>query len=156
MSALGAAEQLCLGCMRPKGDGEICPRCGYRLDPNRNPLALPYREVVGQKFLIGRILGKPGGFGTTYLAWDLVLQTALAVKEYLPRDLASRAADRSSAILQSAGDRELYEYGLNQFLQEARTLAQISHPKVAALVLAIGGIGWIAAHRGQERAPLAA
>jgi serine/threonine protein kinase len=90
MSALGATEQLCLGCMRPKGDGEICPRCGYRLDPNRNPLALPCREVVGQKFLIGRILGKPGGFGMTYLAWDLVLQTAVAVKEYLPRDLASR------------------------------------------------------------------
>lgn len=119
--------------MRRKGQTDACPHCGYREDPNRNPALLPYRALLTRKFVVGRTLGKPGGFGVTYLAWDAMLQTAVAVKEYLPRELASRAADHTSIVLQSPRDSDRYDYGLEQFLREARTMAQIVHPNVVRI-----------------------
>jgi serine/threonine protein kinase len=121
---------LCLGCMQDKGDAVACPKCGYRLDEKRSPLVLPYQSVLNNKFLVGRILGKPGGFGVTYLAWDLILQTAVAVKEYLPRDLVSRDANKLTVVPHSREEGEEFAYGLSQFLREARTLARFNHPNV--------------------------
>lgn len=125
-----ATTQLCMGCMQSKDEAVVCPKCGYRPNKDRNPLVLPYQAVLNNKFLIGRILGKPGGFGVTYLAWDRILQTTVAVKEYLPRELASRSPDHTTVMLHTPKDKERFVYGLNQFLQEARTLAQFSHPNV--------------------------
>ena len=36
-----------------------------------------------------------GGFGMTYLGWDTNLEKHVAIKEYLPTDLAVRALDGS-------------------------------------------------------------
>jgi len=44
-----------------------------------------------QEYQLGRVLGA-GGFGLTYLGWDTVLDKPVAIKEYLPNDLAVRAA----------------------------------------------------------------
>jgi serine/threonine protein kinase len=121
---------LCMGCMQDKGDSASCPRCGYQMDRQRSAFALPYQAVLNNKFLIGRILGKPGGFGVTYLAWDLVLHTTLAIKEYLPRDLVSRNANSLKVTPHSGEDGEEFAYGLGQFLLEARTLCKFSHPNV--------------------------
>lgn len=73
-------NSICLGCMSNKGSADHCQKCGYVPDQNRNSLALPYKTILNKKFLIGRILGKPGGFGVTYLAWDMMLQTIAAIK----------------------------------------------------------------------------
>ncbi|MGZ8218955.1 serine/threonine protein kinase [Methylomagnum sp.] len=121
---------LCMGCMRDKGDSVGCPQCGYQLDRDRSPFALPYQAVLNNKFLIGRILGKPGGFGMTYLALDLVLHTTVAIKEYLPRELVARNANSFKVVPHSGVDGERFSYGLGQFLQEARTLCKFSHPNV--------------------------
>ncbi|CAK0768934.1 non-specific serine/threonine protein kinase [Gammaproteobacteria bacterium] len=123
-------EPLCMGCMKPKKESApACPHCGYR-NENRNPAVLPYQAVLNHKFLIGRILGKPGGFGVTYLAWDLVLHTTVAIKEFFPSHWASRSPDHCTVVPHSAKDKERFAYGLEQFLQEARTLARFSHPNV--------------------------
>jgi len=122
-------EERCMGCMKPKGTQWVCPHCGYRNKP-RNPIVLPYQAVLNNKFLVGRILGKPGGFGVTYLAWDLVLHTTVAVKEYFPGKLAMRSPDHSTVVFNGDKDKEEFDYGLEQFLLEARTLAQFSHPNI--------------------------
>lgn len=121
--------ELCMGCMQPKGAHWACPHCGYRNKP-RNPMVLPYQAVLNNKFLIGRILGKPGGFGVTYLAWDLVLHTTVAVKEYFPGSLAVRSPDHSTVMFDNEKDHAQFSYGLEQFLREARALAQFSHPNI--------------------------
>ena len=55
--------------------------------------ALPAGYAV-QEYRIERLLGV-GGFGLTYLATDANLDLKVALKEYLPGELALRAADQS-------------------------------------------------------------
>lgn len=72
-------ETLCPGCFADKGTANPCPHCGYDEPQPRGPLVLRHRTLLHNQFLMGRVLGKPGGFGTTYLAWDRVLETKLAI-----------------------------------------------------------------------------
>lgn len=65
-----------------------------------------------------------GGFGTTYLAYDLVLGIKLAIKEYLPQDCASRAPGQAQVTPFSGEGEKRFNQGLESFLQEARTLAR--------------------------------
>lgn len=74
----------------------------------------------GQYEILG-VLGV-GGFGITYKARDNLLQSFVAIKEYLPADFALRDADGSSVIPRSATYTEQFDWGLNSFLEEARTL----------------------------------
>ena len=123
-------DTLCMGCMADKGVNGVCPQCKYREEDNRSPLVLPYRTILNEKFLIGKVLGKPGGFGITYLGWDLILQTTAAIKEYLPREFAARDRDGTTVVPFSQEDKQTFSYGLAQFLQEAQTLVTLNHPNV--------------------------
>ncbi len=123
-------DYLCMGCMTDKGTSAICPLCRYDEEKRRTPLALPHRATLKNRFVIGRMLGKPGGFGITYLGWDITLETSVAIKEYLPRDLVTRDTDRTSITPHSDEDEKDFRYGLKQFLQEARTLAKFDHANV--------------------------
>ncbi|MFE8033554.1 serine/threonine protein kinase [Thiohalocapsa marina] len=124
------AEHLCPGCFADKDNANPCPRCGYDEHAPRGPLPLPHHHLLNGQFLIGRVLGKPGGFGLTYLGWDQQLHTRVAIKEYLPRDLATRFTDGASVAAHTQEDGELLRYGLTQFIGEARTLAQLDHPNI--------------------------
>ncbi|MCB1756172.1 MAG: protein kinase [Gammaproteobacteria bacterium] len=82
----------------------------------------------GSKLLwyrIESVLGR-GGFGITYLATDTNLQTKVAIKEYLPADIAERKLD-SYVIPKTGTDGELYRWGLTRFIEEARTLAKFKN-----------------------------
>ena len=122
---------ICPGCFRHKG-GEVavCPQCGYDASASRSPLLLPALTRLNQRYLIGRTLGKPGGFGVTYLALDLTLQVKVAIKEYCPRDLVGRDTSRRTLAPHSQEDGELFQVGLQAFLDEARTLAKFDHANV--------------------------
>jgi serine/threonine protein kinase len=122
-------DDLCMGCMSINKTGSVCPHCGFDKNTPQNGLVLPYQTILNKKFLIGRVLGK-GGFGITYLAWDLVLQTAVAIKEFMPATLVTRDNKRPFMVAHSDEAQVEFEYGLKQFLQEARTLAQFSHANV--------------------------
>jgi len=89
--------------------------------------ALPAGTLLLEYRLDG-VLGA-GGFGITYLAHDTHLEKNVAIKEYLPTDLAIRALDGS--IVPVATEHEYdYKWGLERFIQEARTLARFSHPHI--------------------------
>jgi len=79
-------------------------------------------------YTIERVLGQ-GGFGITYLARDTNLDQLVAIKEYLPVEVVARGED---GRVQSRGDgqRERYRWGLDRFIQEARTLARFDHPSI--------------------------
>ncbi len=79
-----------------------------------------------QEYEIRTVLGQ-GGFGITYLADDTSLNIDVALKEYLPRDFAIRTAG-STVVPTSSADESDYRWGLDRFLDEARTLARFDHP----------------------------
>ena len=79
-----------------------------------------------QEYQIQDVLGQ-GGFGITYLAEDTNLIKPVALKEYLPRDFATRTTG-STVVPNSSADATDYRWGLERFLDEARTLARFDHP----------------------------
>lgn len=89
--------------------------------------------ILQGKYRIESSLGQ-GGFGITYLARDLNLEVNLAIKEYMPQDLATRLPGNSQVSIHSGNLREHYDDGLSKFLQEARTLARFeSHPNIVSV-----------------------
>ncbi len=79
-------------------------------------------------YTIVSVLGE-GGFGITYRARDETLRRDVAVKEYLPADLAIRDHD-TTIRPRSKADVELYQWGLQRFVDEGRTLAALDAPGV--------------------------
>jgi serine/threonine protein kinase len=89
--------------------------------------ALPLGSLL-LEYRLEAVLGA-GGFGMTYLGRDTHLEKLVAIKEYLPTDLVVRALDGS--ILPITGElKGEFEWGLDRFIQEARTLARFSHPHI--------------------------
>lgn len=71
-----------------------------------------------------------GGFGITYKGYDHSLHCDVAIKEYLPNDLALRTSDGNTVAAKSSNDEKSYQYGLKRFLDEARTLAMFREPNI--------------------------
>lgn len=122
-------NNLCPGCFEYKGDSKQCPSCGFDEGRHRTGFFLPFRTVLDGKYLIGRELGA-GGFGITYLGFDTVLQCRAAIKEFFPRELVGRKTGSTTLVPFSGEAGEFFEYGLRQFLKEARTMAKFDHPNI--------------------------
>lgn len=95
--------------------------------PRQLPLALAPGFRL-HEYRIEKVLGQ-GGFGITYLATDVHLNSQVAIKEYLPEEIAFRTGDRSISP-NASQHRDRYREGLESFLVEARTLATFRHPAI--------------------------
>ncbi|MEM9027570.1 MAG: serine/threonine-protein kinase [Pseudomonadota bacterium] len=90
--------------------------------------ALAHGVILDSRYEIERVLGE-GGFGITYLAKDTRLGGSMAIKEYFPAGLAVR--DGGATVLSSSDTaQDTFDWGLDRFLQEAQTVARLSHPNI--------------------------
>ena len=116
---------LCYQCFHEKKADGACPHCGF--DPTgqagKYPIALKYGAILNGRYIVGRVLGQ-GGFGITYIALNDQTGERVAIKEYLPADLAGRGSDGASVQVYSGNREENFAYGKKLFLEEAKTLAE--------------------------------
>ena len=127
-------KDLCYNCFQERETQEgPCPYCGFDLAENEKkfPVALRAGTVLNGRYIIGRVLGQ-GGFGITYLAWDTKLEARVAVKEFMPNEIATRVGTTVSVAVESR--TEDFTYGAERFQEEARTLAKfMGQPNIAGV-----------------------
>lgn len=96
-----------------------------------NLLSLPTGTVLVGDYRIERVLGA-GGFGITYLALETAVDRYVTIKEYFPTDFAARGEDMA-AVPRSQNSGEDYQWGLDRFIDEARTLGKFDHRNIVRL-----------------------
>lgn len=79
--------------------------------------------MLAGQYIIQETIGQ-GGFGITYKALDRKHGSTVAIKEFFPDTMATRAQGKSE-VMPFTGERgENYAYGKKCFLKEAETLAK--------------------------------
>ena len=118
----------CFGCMEElETENEICPHCGF--DPahcEEAEYALKPGTLLQGKYMVGKVLGK-GGFGITYIGFDMILDIKVAIKEYYPEGFVGRDSRQSSRLTwySTKSDIQYVKNSRDNLLKEARSMAKI-------------------------------
>lgn len=121
-------NRICLGCMEELKNGDaVCPKCGWNNAVNNNVShQLLAGSVLMGKYLVGRVLGE-GGFGITYIGWDLILDRKVAIKEFYPQGIVNRELTHHSTVVSCIGKEEFIEKEKEGFIKEAKTMAKLGN-----------------------------
>lgn len=79
---------LCMGCMSRLDENGKC-RCGYDENAPTDSACLPVRTVVGNRYLVGRMISM-NGEGITYICFDTENEERAFIEEYMPQNMAKR------------------------------------------------------------------
>lgn len=123
----------CYSCMQ-QYDGEYCTNCGYKNgSETQEHYYLSEGTVLQDRYTVGRVLGH-GGFGITYIGHDDKFDMVVAIKEYLPSDISTRALGETTVTTFSGDKYDAYVYGLGRFIDEAKTLAHFAeYPSIVSV-----------------------
>ncbi|MFR3323178.1 MAG: BspA family leucine-rich repeat surface protein [Oscillospiraceae bacterium] len=118
----------CMKCMHPLAAGEtVCPECGRAYGSvNAESFALKPGTILEGKYLVGEMLGQ-GGFGITYIGFDLLLEQKVAIKEYYPMSTGMVSREGHSTVVWSSAmmGKTGTQKGFDSFLREARKMAKL-------------------------------
>lgn len=108
----------------------VCPHCGsVEVTKPNEPVQLAPGTVLADRYVLGLAVGS-GGFGIVYSAWDMKLETIVAVKEFFVSRLVTRAEGLKNLIITKKSQEE-FEYRKERFLAEARNMAKFgSHRSI--------------------------
>ncbi len=122
-----STKNICLFCFGDLDSSRICLNCKRPADdlPGKEH-HLAQRTVLKNRYLIYKAIGE-GGFGITYQAWDMTLETKVAIKEYFPTSYVGRAPKSSQVIIKSKDLREGANRGLKRFVEEAKMLSLVKN-----------------------------
>ena len=120
-------KKRCYGCMKEKQQSPVCEHCGYNENVPNYSHQLPIGTVLKGQYLVGKVLGQ-GGFGITYMGWDMLLENPVAIKEYYPNSFVNRDCNQTLDVV-CAGDgaKELFAHNRDRFLREAKILAKLQN-----------------------------
>ena len=109
-------------------EGQVCAKCGYnRGETQDNSHALKPYTILSGKYLVGNVIGE-GGFGITYIGFDLNLEMKIAVKEFYPNGYVTRESGVTSLITSyTTNDPKQFQKWKDSFVREARNLAKFSN-----------------------------
>ena len=126
--------QRCYNCMKEFDSDidDICPHCGYyqgeqAQDPDLS-MALQPGTILDGKYYLGCVLGV-GGFAITYVAYNLMNRSKVAIKEYFPTRWAKRDQDAYTVDCGFGENADQFKMGLEQFYKESHQLAKVGSHK---------------------------
>lgn len=121
-------RKLCMRCMACKADEqEACPVCGFiERDFVPEKHHLPPRTILKGQYLVGCALGE-GGFGITYIGWDLFLHMPVAIKEYFPSGVVIRDQGQHTVNVFAGKDEQSFLLGRDRFFREAQKVARFDN-----------------------------
>ena len=120
-------DELCYHCMAHSGSNTtICPICGKKKDEvkRQDERALLIKTILRGRYVIGRTLGG-GGFGIVYIAMDLQNEKRVAIKEFMPVEIARRNARDGRTVIPYK--KEEYDYALKHFKLEVDIMRKLQH-----------------------------
>lgn len=118
-------HSLCRNCFSELHKNKTCPVCGYSGGGSAGTrTALPRGKKLKGRYITGGVLGS-GGFGITYIAYDLRSCRAVALKEYFPNAVAVRAQDGSVCPSEEKNEK-LLQNGVERFYCEAEYVFQFN------------------------------
>lgn len=121
----------CYTCFKEYDEAyQVCPHCGsIEVKKPNEPIHLAPGTVLANRYILGLAVGS-GGFGIVYSAWDMKLETIVAVKEFFVSRLVTRAEGLKNLIITKKSQEE-FEYRKERFLAEARNMAKFgSHRSI--------------------------
>lgn len=116
----------CLNCFEQIDDNQkICPHCHYvEGTPPPKQQYLDPGAIFEDRYIIGTALGS-GGFSVTYKAFDASLNKVVAIKEYFPMDVCTRAPHSEDVVIFSDEEKaDAFEKGKAKFEEEAKRMAR--------------------------------
>lgn len=116
---------LCESCFEEVTEA-CCPHCGYNAETSEIDLiTLQPGSMLINKYAVGRIIGK-GGFGITYLAYDIEQEKKVAVKEFFPYGIVARATGCTTVSAASADKADTFRSGAEKFYNEAELVSRFN------------------------------
>lgn len=116
---------LCPHCMEVLGaEVPICPVCGGQTDHKNKDHQLPVFSILHGRYVLGHVLGE-GGFGITYIGYDLNMKQKVAIKEFYVAGVSGRSHALTVKTL-SQDYMEAVKKSKTRFLDEAKTLAMFT------------------------------
>ncbi len=115
----------CPSCFQLVSLDAPCPYCGEKeMKRDIGTIALPTDVVLHNNYIVGKKLGA-GGFGITYKCYDRKNQRVCCIKEYVPLGYSNRLGDGITLAPSTHENKDIYDYGREKFLSEARTLEEL-------------------------------
>lgn len=118
-------QKRCCNCFKFYEDiDSMCPYCGHiegeKLEEAH--LLQPGSKLNKGRYVVGQKAGQ-GGFGIVYKAWDAKLQRIVAIKEFFPLQMVTRAEGENQVIVFSSKREKEYEAHLQRFKREANIMS---------------------------------
>ncbi len=107
-------DRLCPGCMNDNGGEKICSICGYDMSSKNDSFCLPVNFLLSERYVIGKAIAV-NTEGITYIAWDNASDTAVHIKEYYLKGIATRNPDKTVSVI--SGGEFYFNEGLMDFIE---------------------------------------
>ncbi len=118
------SDNLCMSCMKEIGNEKQCPYCGFHVDSQQPADYLPVRTVIGNRYLVGKLL-EFNGDGATYMGFDLTTREAINIREYFPIGIAVRNA-KTLTVSPAEGKERVFSEYLQSFLELWQKLMRLN------------------------------
>lgn len=128
-------EHLCMNCMSDTEGKSQCSHCGFSENEPQQKDALPYRTVLQERYMVGRVKSV-NSEGFTYIGFDLQQLCAVQIREFFPREICARMVG-SADIAVIAGNEVLFDELLSEFISYKEAVTKFREQPAVLSILDI-------------------